>query len=307
MINKIRALIVFANALLFFALLTGASAETAGAKTDAPTGVPVIKKIMTSPFEGDVIRAVEQIRAEKNAYTEAGGGENKIIGGITPHHGLALSMIARFYEHISAGSDAEKILRVWLLSPDHFKRARNYAVVCGEDWQTAGRILEADAEAKSGLSGMSVADADSRLFAEEHGITIHIPLIARYFPNAAVVPMVLRSDIPDVPLLMLKNYMLGELKETDLIILSMDLSHYKTPEGMAAEDERTLEVLANLEPMKTAHLDIDARRAASLVLRLFSEMGAERGVIIEHMDTSDILGHRVESGTSYATIVYERQ
>ena len=118
--------------------------------------------------------------------------------------------------------------------------------------------------------------------------------------------MVLKSNIPDIALLMLKNYMLGEMGESDVIILSMDLSHYKTPEAMAAEDERTLEVLTKLEPMRTDHLDIDARRAASLVLRLFRELGAERGVLMERMDTSDILGYRVESGTSYATIVYKR-
>ena len=260
--------------------------------------------IMTSPFENDVARAVEQIRADAGTYTEA-GTDGVILGGITPHHGIALSMIARFYERISSGN-AQKISRVWLLSPDHFKRARNYAVVCGEDWQTAGRILEADDAAKNGFDSMKVVYADTRLFAEEHGITIHIPLVAHYFPNAKVVPMVLKSDIPDIPLLMIKNYMLGELRENDIIILSMDLSHYKTPEGMASEDSRTLEVLTNLEAMKTDRIDIDAKRATSLVLRLFRELGSERGVIIEHMDTSDILGYRVESGTSYATIIYNR-
>jgi AmmeMemoRadiSam system protein B len=118
--------------------------------------------------------------------------------------------------------------------------------------------------------------------------------------------MVLKSDIPDVALLMLKNYMFGVMRENDMIILSMDLSHYKTPEEMEKDDERTLEVLTNLEPMRTDSLDIDARRAASLVLRLFKEPGAERGVLMERMDTSDILGFRVESGNSYATIVYRQ-
>ena len=234
------------------------------------------------------------------AFCAAACADAVTLGGITPHHGLAMDMIVRFYERISS----EKTLRVWLLSPDHFKRAKNYAVVCGDDWRTASRILEADAAAKSGFDRMGVVDTGSRLFAGEHGITIHIPLIARYFPNATVVPMVLKSNIPDVALLMLKNYMLKSMREGDVIILSMDLSHYKTPEEMAAEDERTLEVLTNLEPMKADRVDIDARRAASLVLRLFKELGAERGVLMEHMDTSDILGYRVESGTSYATIIY---
>jgi AmmeMemoRadiSam system protein B len=229
-----------------------------------------------------------------------GGAAPRILGGITPHHGLAMDMIVRFYERIAS----REARRVWLLSPDHFRRAGNYAAVCDEDWRTADRVLEADAVAKSGFSGMGVVETNARLFAGEHGITLHIPLIARFFPNAAVVPMVLKSNIPDVALLMLKNYMLSVMGEGDAIILSMDLSHYKTPEGMALEDERTLEVLTNLEALKTDGLDVDARRTASLVLRLFRELGAKKGVVMEHADSSDISGHRVESGTSYATIVF---
>ena len=253
---------------------------------------------LTSPFEGDVVRAAGRVRLDDRTEEDTG---SRVLGGITPHHGIALDMMVRFYERISS----DRVKRVWLLSPDHFERAKKYASTSGDDWRTAGRILEADAVAKSGFSGMSIVERNSRLFATEHGITIHIPLIARYFPNATIVPMVLKSNTPDIALLILKNYMLKAMQESDIIILSIDLSHYKTPEEMAAEDERSLEVLTNLEPMRTNSIDIDARRAASLVLRLFIERGAEKGTVIEHMDTSDILGYRVESGTSYATIIYK--
>lgn len=224
----------------------------------------------------------------------------RILGGIVPHHELAQGMIVRFYERIAS----ERVRRVWLLSPDHFKRAENYVAVSGENWRTANGVLEADPVAKSALSGMSVAESNARLFALEHGITVHIPLIARYFPNATLVPMVLKSDAPDIAILMLKKYMLETMGEDEVVILSMDLSHYKTPEAMAAEDECTLEALTNMQPMKTGRLDVDARRAASLVLRLFKDLGANDVQTLEHMDSSDILGYRVESGTSYATILY---
>lgn len=227
--------------------------------------------------------------------------EARILGGITPHHDLAMEMIVRFYERMASAETR----RVWLLSPDHFKRAKNYAAVCGEDWIAAGRTIRADPLAKNGFGGLKIVELNSRLFKSEHGITIHIPFIARAFPNAAVVPMVLKSNIPDTAILMLKNFMLREMSDGDVIILSMDLSHYKTPEGMAAEDEKTLAALSSLRFMETGSLDVDAGRAASLVLRLFKELGAERGAIMEHTDSSKILGYRVESGTSYATIIYE--
>jgi AmmeMemoRadiSam system protein B len=255
---------------------------------------------LTSPFETNVARAVERMeRTRINDGTEENIG-SPILGGITPHHGIALDMIVRFYERISS----DKVQRVWLFSPDHFGRAKKYASTCGDEWQTECRILEADVVAKSGFIGTSLVENNSQLFAEEHGITIHIPLIARYFPNATIVPMVLKSNIPDIALLMLKNYILEAMQENDIIILSMDLSHYKRPEEMAADDQRSLEVLTKLEPLRTDRIDVDARRAASLVLHLLREMGAERGSIMEHMDSTGILGYRIESGTSYATIIY---
>jgi hypothetical protein len=63
----------------------------------------------------------------------------------------------------------------------------------------------------------------------------------------------------------------------------------------------------NLKSHATPDIDADARRAASLVLSLFRDMGAERGELLEHMDSSALLGERTESGTSYATIVYRVQ
>lgn len=259
---------------------------------------------MISPFEDEAVRALERAQTrndrEKGAVSPGSGG--RFLGGITPHHALAVDMTVRFFERIAS----PETRRVWLLSPDHFKRAKNHVAVCGGDWETMGRVLEADAQAKSGFSGMRIAERTERWFEREHGIAIHIPLIAKFFPNAAVVPMVLKSDIPDIALLALKNYMLETMGADDVIVLSMDLSHYKTPEGMASEDARTLEVLTKLEAMKTGALDIDARRSAALALRLFKELGAEKGFVLEHTDSSNLLGYRVESGTSYATIIYEK-
>jgi AmmeMemoRadiSam system protein B len=149
-----------------------------------------------------------------------------------------------------------------------------------------------------------VAGSDEALFRREHGITIHIPLVARYFPNASVVPVVIGAKTPDLALIILKNAIRDLLRDGDAIILSMDLSHYKPPEAMEAEDRKTLEVLTKLRPHGTGDIDVDARRAAALVLMLFRELETGEGTVLEHSDSSRILGRRIESGTSYATIIY---
>ncbi|MFA7363866.1 MAG: AmmeMemoRadiSam system protein B [Aminobacteriaceae bacterium] len=224
----------------------------------------------------------------------------RVKGGITPHHDVALGMIHRFYERIGSA----EVRRVWLFSPDHFRRARTFAALSPGDWHISERILEADREACRVLASLSVAEADEALFRHEHGITIHIPLVARFFPNASVVPMVIGAKTPDLALIILKNAIRDLVRDGDAIILSMDLSHYKPPEAMAAEDRKTLEVLTKLRPYGTRDIDVDARRAAALVLMLFRDLGIKEGTVLEHSDSSRILGRRIESGTSYATILF---
>ena len=223
-----------------------------------------------------------------------------IIGGIVPHHDLAVEMIEDFYQRIGS----EDANRVWLFSPDHFRRARAYAPFCPDDWKAPSRILKADGEAFRILENLSVSGPDRALFGKEHGITIHIPYVAKHFPKATVVPMVVGYSTPDLALLELKKAIMKIAGEDDVFILSMDLSHYKTPEGMVREDEKTLPVLAGLNHGQTKEIDVDARRAAALLLLLMKELGAEEGTVIHRSDTSEILGRRVESGTSYATIIY---
>ncbi|MDR3281326.1 MAG: AmmeMemoRadiSam system protein B [Synergistaceae bacterium] len=290
------------SALLLATLLVLANACYAA--DDEPSRVRAYRGVspveangaLSSPFEQKVERAV----GEYAAGGVANIGDGRYFGGITPHHDAALGMIVRFYE-LASSRDAR---RVWLFSPDHFRQSRNIASLCDADWNTSGRTLQADREACAKLAELGIVDANAGMFGGEHGITLHIPLAARYFPNAGVVPVVLRPDAPDLALLILRDKIMELWNDGDVIILSMDLSHYKTPEGMAAEDVKTLDALCRLKYFQTAEMDADARRAASLVLRLFAELGAKRGVVIEHSDSSAVLGGRIESGTSYATITY---
>ena len=258
---------------------------------------------LRSPYDAAVGRALGDF-AETSPPHPHPAEERAVLGGIVPHHDIAMGMILRFYNELRAG--AAPVKRVFLLAPDHFRRARRWVAVCPGDWALSNGLLPADREAVAALAGAKVVETEPALFAEEHGITLHIPLIARFFPQASVVPIVLRPDIPDLALLSLRKRLLALLREGDLVILSMDLSHYKPPEGLTAEDDRTIPLLVELRTNEIGRADVDARRAAALVLSLFKSLGAESGELLERTDSSSILGERVESGTSYATLVYRR-
>jgi AmmeMemoRadiSam system protein B len=256
---------------------------------------------LRSPFEGEVSRAVGRYSL---ASARQAGSHARILGGIVPHHDLALPMIVRFYERLTSESRQAGVKRVWLFAPDHFGRVGNLAAICDADWDLSFGTVRYDEEAGSALGTLGIVETNAGIFAREHGVTLHIPLIGRYFPNASVVPVLLNPSISDVGLIIMRNRILELFREGDILILSMDLSHYKTPEEMAAEDARTLEILTELRFTKTSGLDVDARRAAALALMLFKKLDSWEGSVLEHMDSSDILGRRIKSGTSYATVMY---
>jgi AmmeMemoRadiSam system protein B len=256
---------------------------------------------LVSPFEAEIERAVALYSSASPDLRERRDNA-RFLGGVAPHHNIALAMSVRFYERVSS----PEVKRVWLFAPDHFRRARKFAAVCDADWKLNTGILRSDRDACAALDSLTFAGNDAPMFGGEHGITIHIPLIARYFPNARVVPIVLDRNIPDMGLLILRKKIMEMIGPDDVIILSMDLSHYKTPEAMAAEDVRTLEVLREMKPLETRTLDVDASRSAALVLYLFRDMGASAGEVLERADSSAVLGRRVESGTSYATVTYSK-
>lgn len=259
---------------------------------------------LRSPYDGAVERAIGLRR------TAGPGGQNKprVLGGIAPHHDVAMRMILRFYEALYAHEDTRKpVQRVFLLAPDHFRQVRRWAAVCPADWIPFGdtaHTLSADAEAIAALGGTGIVEVRSEIFEKEHGITLHIPFIARFFPDATVVPILLRPEIPDIALLSLRKRLAATMRAGDIVILSMDLSHYKSPEALQAEDDRTITALTEMRHAATPGLDVDAPRAAKLALLLFRDGGAAKGTLLERADTSAILGEPVESGTGYATILY---
>ena len=229
-------------------------------------------------------------------------GDSRALGGVVPHHDIAAGMMTRFYGHF----DENRVKRIFILAPDHFNRARRPVTVCPDDWELSSGAIRADGEALEALGKLSIVDTRSDLFAGEHGVTVHIPLLAGFFPRASVVPIVLRPDIPDTMILSLRNALRSIMRDGDIVILSADLSHYKTPEAMAEEDVRTIRALTNMDAAALNSVDIDARKAAALMLLLLKDMGARSGKLLERSDISDILGYRIESGTSYAAVIYLR-
>ncbi|EFQ23601.1 protein of unknown function DUF52 [Aminomonas paucivorans DSM 12260] len=225
-------------------------------------------------------------------------------GGIAPHHDLAGPLILRFYEALAAGDPHPR--RVILLSPDHFRQGRASVSFCGADWETSFGSLRADREGVDVLAQSGLASRQDDLFPREHGVTVHLPLIRRAFPEATVLPLTVRAGASDLQLLGLRRLLLPLLVEGGLLVLSMDLSHHKRPPEALREDERTLPVLLAMRVGRVRGLDLDCPRGAVLFLGLLADRGIREGVLLEHAHSGTFTGDETAPCTTYATVLYPR-
>jgi AmmeMemoRadiSam system protein B len=227
-----------------------------------------------------------------------------IVGGIAPHHDVAGAMILRFYATLKTSGLSPK--RVVLIAPDHYRAGRGAVTVCGADWETASGTLRADAAAVGAVVRSGAATRDDRIFVREHGVTTHLPFLREAFPDATVLPVVVRTSASDMQLLVLRKLLAPFLRDGGLVILSMDLSHYKSPANAARDDARTLPVLARMDATSLRGLDIDTLRGAALFLALVRDLGSLRGVVLDHSDSGAIRDLPDAPCTSYATMLFAK-
>lgn len=255
------------------------------------------------------IRLAVSAQASFGALPVADG----IVGGIVPHHDVAGAMILRFYATLKASGVSPK--RVVLVAPDHYRAGRGAVTVCGADWETVSGTLRADAAVVGAIVRSGAATRDDRIFVREHGVTTHLPLIRETFPDATVIPLAIRTSASDMQLLVLRKLLLPFLRDGGLVILSMDLSHRKSPADAAREDARTLPALAGMDIQSLRGLDIDSPRGAALFLALVRDLGDslrslrernERGVVLEHTNSGVIRDRPKEPCTSYATMLFAK-
>ena len=230
--------------------------------------------------------------------------EGRIWGGVAPHHDRAGELLVRFYETLRRSGPSPR--RILLLAPDHWRAGRGALTFCGASWETSRGLVPADVEAVTALHALGIVGRNDELFLREHGVTVHLPLLAAFFPGVPVLPLVVRSSVSDLELLALRKALVPLLEAGGLVLLSMDLSHGKSSAEALRQDRRTLSVLTELRSGALRGLDLDCPRGSALFLSLVKDLGARRGVVLEHT-TSALLegnGNAPSPGTSYATLLF---
>lgn len=234
----------------------------------------------------------------------------KIGGGIVNHHLLASGLVSDFFCRVSD----KKINRVILLSPNHFGLGSGWLVTGANDWQAAAGAIMTDRIGAEKLAEEKIALIDDRVFAQEHGIGNLMPLVKAYFPNAKVLPIIVKENIPLNRQEELVSALLKIADDETIIIASLDFSHDLSLAEAQVRDEETLKILTDLDYGRIGELNqlgqaanVDSPAVLNIFLRLMFGRDCKNFEQIGHSNSAIISGQpQLASTTSYFTAVYLR-
>ena len=227
-----------------------------------------------------------------------------VLAGIVSHHFLAKQFIADFYNEIGN----EKVFTVFLISPDHYNvlfPAGTIAYASKMPWKTPFGDIFSDKEAINSLIARENVMINDSAMGLEHGISVEIPFVKNFFPNAKIVPIVVKNNYSYEKLFDLGKKLKGLTNEKSILIVSSDFSHDATQKTAKANDKKSLEILRNLSLDKISEVTSDCVSCLAVMSGYLPNPKDYKFSLIGNKDSSDFLAGAEKTVTSYVSGFYE--
>jgi AmmeMemoRadiSam system protein B len=163
---------------------------------------------------------------------------------IVPHAGYAYSGAVAASAYSAIGPLREKVCRVVLIGPSHFKTFVGIAAPSADVFATPLGVVAVDREGVDALVKKDLIAIDDEAHREEHALEVQLPFLIAQLGTFTVVPLLV-GDAPAEAVAAVLGA-LWEGRET-LIVVSSDLSHYHRQETAMRLDRATAAVIESLE------------------------------------------------------------
>lgn len=181
-------------------------------------------------------------------------------GFIVPHHLFVEPYIDTFYQEIGKTVDANFIERIILLSPNHFNYGWSTIQTTDEKIVLSDpdeKTLPLDLDAIALITQTGPIQIEPEKFSLEHGITVEENFLAQTFPNAKLIPLILKTDTPQERIDRACEKLLQLDLSHTIIVGSLDFTHYTSEKTALKNDERTVNFLENLHSPQSEPLTLD--------------------------------------------------
>lgn len=290
------------NKFITFWLIAGSAAAVttaAALRLDRKETALEVRPSVAWRVPDSTVAELGQAFAAAEPWTKTPNG--LVAAGIIPHHGLVGSIMAGWVSSLSLQPAPETVV---IVGPDHKNAGHGYMTSTLVDWQTPDGIAQVDRELVQGLFDEGLVVNDSELIQAEHGVYTAIPYIHRAWPLATVVTIAIKGDARPDRIAKLAEELDRALGVNDLVVATVDFSHYTTAIDALRADEESLEVIRRGDVDAALRLPVDSPPAISLIL----EYAKRRSLTyqqIAHTTSAQFTGQLdAQSTTSYLSAYF---
>jgi len=241
----------------------------------------------------------------------ASDSDNKqdIVSGVVPHHLLAKEIIEDFFSYISS---QEKPKTIVILSPDHFQsgilmESNSFITIALNSDNKNFKNLIVDTSLLEKLAKENKITSNNSAVIAEHGVTVLLPYIKKYFPETNILPILIPADITKEQIEQLAETIDKNTLLDTIIAASVDFSHYLPSQAADFHDVKSIRVLLNFEEENFENIEVDCWQAL-YAARLFAKLRQkEVPRIIAHKNSIDFLNLELEETISYFSVVFEEK
>ncbi|MCK5084804.1 MAG: AmmeMemoRadiSam system protein B [Candidatus Pacebacteria bacterium] len=206
----------------------------------------------------------------------------KVYGGIVPHHFLASDLIAKFFKKIESQSDMETVV---LVGPNHFN-VGFYGVLTSEAyWSTPFGDIEPDLGVIGALTEGGFVQIDEKPFQSEHSISTITPFIKKTFPDAKIVPIIIKNTVSYDVLEEIAKKIEEHDSDKVLMIASVDFSHFLPFEDSQIEDSRSIKEIQSFNLDRIYDLKVDSPSSIYVLLSYLKLKEAQKLIFSERSNS----------------------
>lgn len=225
----------------------------------------------------------------------------QVAAAIVPHHLLAGFMPAGLFAKLAS----QKIETVFIVGPNHWEEGGKI-LTSDAIWKTPFGNVIPDEEIISNLKEKGLMQVGNDIMQKEHSTTGLFPLIKYYLPSVKIVPIILSAKNTRVEIEKLNDELSKYLEnEKNVLVASVDFSHYLNSNEAESKDDETLKVLQGFDYDKLFQLNndnLDSPASIATFLLLAQKNGKAKFEVIDHSNSANILGGNIVKTTSYFSL-----
>ncbi len=155
--------------------------------------------------------------------------QGQVLAVVAPHAGYMFSGKTAAYSYLAASKSAgsgQKIKRVFLLGPSHYKGFHGAALTLDKSFQTVLGELTVDTEVVEELRQNILFQEATKAHQQEHSLELQLAFIKACFGDVKIVPVLVGQLDDSFEARFIARELRQHLEDGDLVVVSSDFTHF---------------------------------------------------------------------------------